>query len=259
MLLYSAAAHPQLLFDSSWVVRHSNDAANDARILAEAIRLRSPKKVAAIYVQNEWGEFYNSKLIESLNLGAIIPFEAVGYPPSDSDFRDRLLPLIGHRPDIFVVNSFGAAAGIIIKQLRQLGFQGAIYANNGFVLSRDTFVTLGESPIAELYFQDYPELPLEFCELYFSRYRTKPGYLALAGYTDIELLAHASAQVGSSAEAMAKYIRSLKGFHGKYESVDISAAGDITVGTVVRKWDRSEYTNRMHPTCRAAVRQVGDS
>ena len=55
VLLYSAAAHPQLLADSSLVIRHSNDASNDARILADAIRLRAQKKVAAIYVQNEWG------------------------------------------------------------------------------------------------------------------------------------------------------------------------------------------------------------
>jgi ABC-type branched-subunit amino acid transport system substrate-binding protein len=259
MLLYSAAAHSQLLTNSSLVVRHSNDASNDAKILATSIRLKSPKKVAAIYVQNEWGEFYNSRLAESLNHDGAIAFESAAYLPSDTDFRDRLLPLIGHQPDIFVVSSFGAAAGTIIKQLRQLGFHGAIFANNGFVLSRDTLTVLGEAPVLELYFQDYPELPIPFCEAYLARYGKKPSYLALAGYTDIELLASAAAKVGSSAEAIAKYIRELKHFRGKYESVDISGDGDITLGTVVREWNSAEYNNRIHPTCRAFAQQAGDS
>jgi len=93
----------------------------------------------------------------------------------------------------------------------------------------------------ELYFQDYPEPPLEFCNLYFSRYGTKPSYLALAGYTDIELLAEASARTGRSAHDIATYIRSIKQFQGKYMSLDISSEGDMTVQTVIRKWSKLEY------------------
>lgn len=257
MLLYSAAAHPQMLSDASLVIRHSNEASNDAKILAEEIRHRSAKRIASIYVQNEWGEYYNSKLAENLKREGTITFEASPYLPSETDFRDRILSLLAHRPEIFVVNSFGAAAGTIIKQLGQLGFKGVILANNGFVLSRDTLAALGNISNLDLYFQDYPELPPEFCELYFSRYGIKPGYLALAGYTDIELLGAAAATVGPNAEALAKHIRSLKRFRGKYESVDISATGDITVKTLIRKWDEKEYDYRMHPTCRGAAQLVG--
>jgi branched-chain amino acid transport system substrate-binding protein len=259
LLLFSAAAHPELLSGSTNVIRHSNDAANDARILADALMKTAAKKIASLYVDNEWGVFFNARLTQALSRDREIQFFADGYHPSETDFRSRLLALTKDSPDIFVVNSFGAAAGTIIKELRQLGYKNPVYANNGIVLSQDSFAALGSTPVADLYVQDYPELPAEYCQLYFSRFGKVPGYLALAGYTDIELLGFANSKVGSAPDAIARFVRGLEKFEGKYLQLKIDGSGDITVNTRIMKLTQEEYNNRMHPNCQAVARQSGDS
>ena len=236
-LLFSTAASPLLLKDTTSVLRHSNDAVNDASILAQAIAKLGKSRIVGLYVLNEWGVIYDNALAE--NIIRLVPtakYRSESHSPDQAEFRSELTKLLGTHPEVFVVNSFGAASALIIKELKRLGYQGQIVANNGIVLSPEPKKILEEAGISGFLYQDYPQVSPAFVARYQETFKEAPSYLSMAAYTDVELLSRSVAAVGTSPKAIISYIKSMKRFYGKYLTIDIEPNGNITVNTVVRTW-----------------------
>lgn len=231
LLLFTSAAHSEILTGSQMIIRHSNLTGRDVRVMAEGVLSRfRPKRVAIVAVENEWAAAYASELVSELDKSGVHA-SIETFPPGESNFRSLLLRTQSSRPDLYVISAFGAAAGEIVRQAGEIGIKQPLVPNIGFVLSPDSMAIAKRSIYTRLLYQDYPEMPVEFVGRYQKAYGKLPGYLAVAAYTDGELLSKAASEVGVAAPDMARYIRRLGHFNGRYEKVAIGEDGEITIPT----------------------------
>ena len=236
LLLFASAAHPGISENSRYVLRHGNSADADAAVLSEAIKKKAPGSVAGLYAQNDWGEIFDSNLRKDLEVLPGLHYESTAYLPEDVDFKSQIMALIKSGPDAFVVGAFGPQAGIIIRELKQLGYGGRIVANNGLVLSDAAMRTVRESGIKGFEYQTYPDLPEDFVKVFQARFHRVPGFWAMSAYADYELLGYALDKAGPEPKAVASYVRGLKSFNGRFGKIDIAPSGDMIIGTVVKVW-----------------------
>ncbi|MCX6716093.1 MAG: ABC transporter substrate-binding protein [Candidatus Taylorbacteria bacterium] len=234
VLLWADAAHPLLTRDTRFVLRHSNTSNKDAEVLANKVIELAGKKTGVLYQNDDWGVAASELL--SGNLSAV-GNKAVLEPIDNksADFRILLTKLISQKIDSLVTIVAGPPSGIIIKQARELGFKGNIVSSVGIILTPDA-QNLAGSYLKGTYYQTYDENPL-FASDYRARFNAPPAAFTHVGYTDMELLMDAIEQTGTvDPTQIVRYIKGLKSFKGKYETVEITPEGDIIVPTIVKQW-----------------------
>lgn len=136
-----------------------------------------------------------------------------------------MLRLLGGNPDTAVVNSFGMSSALALRQLRELGFKGTLFTNNGLQFSGEAWEMTLHGNLGELYVEGYDALPAEFSEKYRARYGADPSFYALAWYTDFELFTRAFEAAGADPRAVARYIKGLGRFQGRYLTIEIDKDG----------------------------------
>jgi branched-chain amino acid transport system substrate-binding protein len=236
VLLWVDNAHPDQTKNSNYILRHSNTADNDAIVLGNFMRQKSYKKIGFIYQQDEWGVTWNQHFSDFVKkeLNAEIISEAID--PKQTDFRTTLTKVINKKPDAVVLVAFGPAAGLLIKQLKELNYIGDLYSSNGFILTPDAIKIAGELAKG-MYYLTYEEND-QFKQDYKTKFNKEPSIIGFMGYTDMELLYYAIQQTNSTdPEKIIKFIKSLNEFQGKYEKIKINPTGDILMFTKVKVWE----------------------
>ncbi|TRT88952.1 MAG: branched-chain amino acid ABC transporter substrate-binding protein [Microcystis aeruginosa Ma_AC_P_19900807_S299] len=90
------------------------------------------KKVAVFFAQND--AFSKSETetfqetLKSLNLDIVTVQK---FQTTDTDFQNQATAAINIKPDLVVISGLVADGGNLVKQLRQLGYQGLIIGGNG--------------------------------------------------------------------------------------------------------------------------------
>mgnify|MGYP001563568752 FL=1 len=235
VLLWADAAHPLLTQDARLVLRHSNTSDRDAAVIGNKVIELQKKKTAIMYQNDDWGvaaaKLLGAKLADAGNKAIFQPVNN-----TDSDFRVILSKTIAEKADSITTIVAGPPSGIIIKQARELGFKGDIISSVGIVLTPDAQKIAGKH-LKGTYYQTYVQSPA-FESDYRARFNSEPMAFTQVAYTDIEILMNAIEQTGTHDPLqIARYVKGLKSFKGKYESVEITSDGDIIVPTVVKKWE----------------------
>ena len=127
------------------------------------------------------------------------------YASDITDFRTQLTKLIGSEPDAVYLASQGEfSGGTIIKQLRELGFEGPIYTesvNTGpEALSIAGEAATGMKAIIPLGLTNRGEQFLKDFEAHFGHVATQPWFQASA-YDDVYLAAECLGQTGDDQDA----------------------------------------------------------
>lgn len=120
----------------------------------------------------------------------------------DSSFKDQLNEIIIAKPDAILVSALAKEAVIIIKQTRELGYQGLIIGGNGFN-SPDIIKQAGtaaEGVMAGTAWNIAGTNPknLEFISNYQKTYNIKPDQFAAQAYTGTWLYANAVRSAGTA-------------------------------------------------------------
>lgn len=234
VLLWAAAAHPLLTKNAKFVLRHSNTSDKDAEVLGNKVIELNKKRTAILYQNDDWGQTASRLLAEKLSLS---DNEAISEPIDNKsgDFRGQLTKLIGQKIDSIVTIVAGPPSGIIIKQARELGFKGDIISSVGIILTPDAQKMAGDH-LKGTYYQTYDDNQA-FADDYRKRFNEEPVSFTHVAYTDIEMLMSAIGETGTADPLqVVRYIKGLKTFRGKYETVEITPDGDIIVPTVVKQW-----------------------
>ena len=235
-LLFALAAHPDILPGSRLVLRHGNRADKDAQVLARSILIKPRRRIAALYLENDWAKYFDEEL-KALITAQQVEYKSLNFMPEDTDFRTMILRLTRTKPDAFVINSFGGSIAHILRQLRESKYSGDIYLNNGLSLSPDAQALVLEQNIRGFWYETYAESPPDFVNHYRKTYAFNPGSYAVIAYTDMELLAEAYRVAGPSPTRMVSYVKQLKTFKGRFRELQIDSDGDIVEPTYVRLWE----------------------
>ncbi len=236
VILFADAAHPKLTENANFILRHSNIADSDAKVLVEEAKKKNPKNVGIIYLNDDWGLVFNQEFRRLLlDSNPAIQLTSESYLPAATDFRTQLTKILANKPDMVIVASFGPASGLIIKQLKELGYEGDIFVNIGFSLTPDAQKIAGEAAKG-IYYQTMEGFST-FDSAYMQKYGKKPALFAAYVYTDFEILKYAIEKVGEDPEKVANFIRTLSRFQGTYEQVEITPQGDMIINTKIKIWE----------------------
>ena len=234
VILWADATHPALTASTSYVLRHSSTAEDGAKVISESILKNKSKKIGIVYQQDDWGVVFNQFLTDILvKNGITVVSEQINN--KSTDFRAQLSKIKSQNPDGIVFGVYGSAVGVAIKQTRELGYTGQLYSGVGFGLTPDAQKIAGDYAKGLLY-QEYP-MNKQFAEDYKKKFGKDGTMLGYVAYTDLEILVYAVQQTKSTdATTLINFIKNLKTFKGKYETVSIQSNGDIVIPTTMKVW-----------------------
>jgi branched-chain amino acid transport system substrate-binding protein len=99
----------------------------------QALRLNPAiKRVAVAYAQNDAFSSSETKVFQAtvkkkgLELALVQRFQT-----SDTDFTSQVTNIVGSRPRLVIISGLAADGGNLIRQLRELGYEGLVIAGNG--------------------------------------------------------------------------------------------------------------------------------
>lgn len=234
VLLMAVNAHPEMTKDSKYVIRHSNIATEDAKVISKKILENYNKRVGVFYQNDDWGiSLYESMdRILKENGTYVHGFNVI---QTSSSFKSEILKALSYDIDSTVIITIGSSSAEIIKQLRESGFEGDIYSSIGLVLTPGVFDEYLDI-LNGTYYHTY-EVNEEFALDFYQRFGKVPSVFAVVGYSDIEFLHRAYLKVGLEPLEISNYIKSLGEITGKYETVKVSKDGDIITSTIMEKYD----------------------
>ncbi|MBE9091270.1 ABC transporter substrate-binding protein [Microcystis aeruginosa LEGE 11464] len=158
------------------------------------------KKVAVFFAQND--AFSKSETetfqetLKSLNLDIITVQK---FQTTDTDFQNQATAAINIKPDLVVISGLVADGGNLVKQLRQLGYQGLIIGGNGLNTSNIFPVCQAQCDgilIAQAY---NPELDIpinrDFVAAYTAENKKAPPQFTAQAFTGIQVFVEALKRV----------------------------------------------------------------
>jgi branched-chain amino acid transport system substrate-binding protein len=235
-ILWADATHPDLTKNTTNVLRHASTAQDGASVISDIIIKNNNKKIGIIYQQDDWGNVFNELLKEKLTKNNI---EVVSEQIDNkgADFRTQITRIKSAGVDGIVYGVYGPAAGVAIKQTRELGYSGELYAGVGFGLTPDAQKIAGKYADG-LYYQEYP-MNKKYSEDYQAKYGKPGSPLGYVAYTDLEILMYAIKNTGSTdPNVLVNFIKKMGTFEGKYETVKIQENGDIVIPTTMKVWNK---------------------
>lgn len=135
-LLFVNAGHKDLVTnDVPLVFRHALTIPQEASFMAEQLRkdtsIVNNSKIAVLYTNNEIGVEFKDVFIDKYSshspITSIIPYEE-----SETNLNNIVLKLLEKSPQIIVIYGYTKNFGQVITTIREQGFRGKIYANQGF-------------------------------------------------------------------------------------------------------------------------------
>ena len=184
--------------------------------LKQRVKARS---IAIINHSQTYGEHFGAGL-ERLAAEAGIPVthrESVDW--SASDFRSVIVRVMRAKPDAVITLASTDKEGLLIRQLRELGYKGLIFGT--FAFETEEVKTSGGAALEGVLYT-YPALASEgpdyqdFRKLYVERFASNPQTTAAIAYDGIRLLDRALAQCGDKPDRLCipKYFAGLGTFTG---------------------------------------------
>jgi len=167
------------------------------------------KNVAVVYAQDdafnvsETGIFQEAIKALGLNI-ALIQKTSV----KDTDFTTQITAILGANVDLVVMSCLAADGGNMVKQLRQLGYEGLIVGGNGFN-SPNMYPVCGKQCTGVIVAQAYSPkaenaenkaFAAEFKEMF----KKDPAQFSAQAYTSVKVVVDALSEVQASGKNVAE-------------------------------------------------------
>lgn len=196
-----------------------------------AVNDLSKKKLATIYINNDWGVDANKYFVqEAKNLGAEILAEEA-FTPGEKDFNAILSKLKRLNPELIYLPTFYADASAILNQARRMRFTPVVMANSS--LFNEKTIELGGKAVEGImipanYFSTDPRpAAQEFTREYQALYGKVPNQFAALAYDAANLMTAALHKAGvDDRTKVAGALESLEGFQGATGSISYAQGHD---------------------------------
>jgi len=154
------------------------------------------QKVAVFYAQNdafsksETEIFQQTVKEQGLDLVTVQKFQT-----TDTDFQTQVTNAINLRPDLVIISGLAADGGNLVRQMRELGYQGQIVGGNGLNTSNIFPVCQALCDgilIAQAYSPEYKsEINTAFRSVYREQYKKEPPQFSAQTFTGVQVFVEA--------------------------------------------------------------------
>lgn len=197
--------------DRAWTTSITQD--NYQRAYAKLLKDYG-KRVAVLYQQTDWGRTsfdLFSKYAQEYGLTVV---SSSAFNPETQDFRPVLLKAKAAKPDIVAHLGYGPDGGLLVKQLRSLGFEGTFLGGQSTkqflqIAGRAAEGTL----LAENFTLNDPSDPVQkLVKAFRSKFSTDPGAFNAYAYDALHVVAQATQRGGATREGVFNGLKSGKPF-----------------------------------------------
>lgn len=213
-LLFVNAGHKDLVTaDNPFVFRHALTIPQEAMFMVDQLKKDSAivkdTKIALLYTNNEIGTEFKDVFVE--HYGSYSPItNVISYEESETDLKSIVLKLLAQSPQTIVIYGYTKNFGQVITTIREQGFSGKIYANQGF--STPTAIENAGASGNNVFYSDYDFPENERMESLRARVREKYNQelssMNITSYNIITLIGRAINAVGPNVKEVVSYLNS---------------------------------------------------
>ncbi|MFA6128222.1 MAG: ABC transporter substrate-binding protein [Bacteroidales bacterium] len=224
------------LSENDYFFRVCPSDAYQAVIMAKWLISSKISSIGLIYVKNNWGNSLQDKFIDEYHKigGKLTDIETLN--EGDRDFKTQLLKIINSKPEAIYCISYGAEGGIILKQIKQLGFTNKIFGAD--VWSSPELLTGAGTAAENVYLVKPAEhsdsLYNEFIKNYQSKYKEQPDVYAAYSYDIIYLLFKTFSLNKIMGDEIRNYFLSMPEFKGVTGITKFDENGDCNSKSFIR-------------------------
>ncbi|MCU1647354.1 MAG: receptor family ligand-binding region [Nocardia sp.] len=174
------------------------------------------KKVSVVYLETDWGkesfkyfqQFAQQRGIEIAYSSSILP--------DSQDFRPVLIKGRDANPDAFVHLGYGPDGALVVKQLRDVGYNGQFFGGQNTPQFIQLAGAAAEGDIVNGVFSPSDTSPKvqDFVSKFKAKYNTDPGDFNVYAYDAINVLVKAAKFGGATRDGVLKGLREVKDFSG---------------------------------------------
>jgi len=154
------------------------------------------KQIVIFYPNDDYGVGLEQSLREYLEASGATVLESLTYKATDEDFTAQITTAKSHNPEAIAMCGTPADSGLLIKQLRQNGYDGTLIGGTG--LYNASTLELAESAaegmyVIGVYVASNPDPKVqEFVTKYKDKYGSEPDGFAALAYDQMYVIAQAA-------------------------------------------------------------------
>jgi len=232
IILFVHASHPQITGKSPYIFRHSNIAEQESQEIVDFVQKENMRTYSIAVMDDDYGIVFRENLIKLFLENNISIVSDVVYEKTETDFKTvaQKLLLSNQNPEIIVIAGLGNGVGLLIRRLKEFGYEGDILITLGAVIT-GAFESAGKSAKGIYYIdfrfdstdKDYQDLS----ERYYEKYKSSLQSSSVLFYNTLMLLGHVIEKVDEDPHKVSKYLKTLEYFRGIGEEMEIVNNYDI--------------------------------
>lgn len=229
----------------SYIFRNAPRDSDFAKTLIDFCHKRKYQKIAVIYCRDNYGISFSNFFVEAaagLNSNKVeerAPLDILlqkSYSGNQKVFLPMIAEIIESKADcIFIAGGFNSQAGLLIKQIRQMGLRVPILGGDGledYDLVEEIGIYAGDLYVASVFDRNYvyPKGSLfdNAKKLYYEKNKAEPDYEATQGFEAVYILAQAFKITQSTHPlTITSFLKVYDDFQGINGKVSFSKDGDI--------------------------------
>jgi len=232
---------------NKWIFRTAaTDAIQAENIVKIALEKLNKKRLAVIYVLDDYGRDATKVLLDVSNRMGYPPVAVESFNPDDKDFSSQLLKIKEKNADTLIIWSLYEPAALIAKQVAQMGLQIQLMGGGG--LTNSKYVELGgEATNGTIMCQTYHLSSQEshianFTKKFKEKYGRNPDPNAAQSYDAIMIVVAALEEVGVDDKSKIRdAIASTLNFNGVTGIISFDDTGDAPREMKVIQIRNEEY------------------
>lgn len=241
LLTFCVAAAPDLTKDAKYIFRLLPTTTLQAKKLAEFIfhQMNKDRKLSLFYIQDDFGNSFKESFYAAAEENGLNIVSENEFAKDGTNFRNIILRALNAAPEAIVLGGYGSSLGILIKQLREAGYDGPIYGTPDMGYPKVLNVVqdnLGDAYIIDFDVDKSSEKMISFIEKYKNAFNSEPSMDAIIGYDGLNILLEAQRRFEAKKyDNLRKSLLSIEKYNGLTGEIEILESGDIIFPLKLRK------------------------
>ena len=223
-IMFAGSTHPYITDKSEYIFKTCASNAEENELLTKYATNQGIKSVGALFVEDDFGQSAIRYFKNHFN-GTVLIEEP--YKVSSTDFRHQILKIKRANPEAVLIQGYGIAFPVILKQIEELGIKSPILGNLGFANPpvQNILKTLRPDFVKKIIFSS-PAFSQRFTKIIEQKFSKKPNLNQAFAYDFIKIIASEIKKNGLDIEKIKNSILQINNYSGAFKKIMFLPNGD---------------------------------
>jgi len=228
--LLLSVSHPTITSGTQYAIRFHPGSEDEAKVMVDYVDQHRPDPLSIAYVNDDFGIGAKDSLMAGLENININIASTEAYEKTSTDLRTLATKITSNKPEAIYVVGYVRSSVLLIKQLRELGFEGQFLGN--MALSVPSFIKLADGSLDGALFTttefdtSQSERVVSFKDEYLRTYEESPTFFSVFAYDAIGLIGQALNGAGEDEKILNKIVN-VDGFTGVSGNLSINSEREV--------------------------------